>query len=194
LNTPNTAFISPPVKIPLILRFGLWIARKMSGVDLLPACLLAWYPKAAVSSAVLEGLIAHSDGNLDERILKLVRMTVSFTAGCSFCVDMNSANWEKLITPEELAVLQGRESVTEVQSLTRRERLAIEYARLVSSTPLKFPHSFITDLKEHFNEREIVILATTAARVNYWTRLIQALGCPPAGFSGVELYLDLDRC
>lgn len=31
--------------------------------------------------------------------------------------------------------------------------------------------------------REIVILASTAAQVNYWARLIQALGIPPAGFS-----------
>ncbi len=184
------AFIAPPEKYPFFLRIGLWIARKISGVDLLPARLLAWYPKAAISSAVLEGFIAHRDGNLDERILKLVRMTVSFTAGCPFCVDMNSASWEKQITPDELAVLQGCKSLDEIQSLTPRERLAIEYARLASSTPLKFPSSFVTDLKAHFNEREIVILATTAAQVNYWTRLIQALGCPPAGFSGVELYLD----
>jgi alkylhydroperoxidase family enzyme len=38
-------------------------------------------------------------------------------------------------------------------------------------------------LKQHFTEREIVILASTAAQVNYWARLIQALGIPPAGFS-----------
>jgi hypothetical protein len=31
-----------------------------------------------------------------------------------------------------------------------------------------------------------VILASTAAQVNYWARLLQALGVPPAGFS--------DRC
>jgi alkylhydroperoxidase family enzyme len=186
------AFISPPEKFPIFLRFGLWIARRVSGRDLLPARLLAWYPKAALSSAVLEGLITHRDGNLDTRILKLVRLTVSYTAGCPFCVDMNSAGWQKLITPDELAVLQGRKPITEVQSMTDREILAIEYARLASSTPMKFPSSFMNDLKEHFNEREIVILATTTAQVNYWTRLIKALGVPPEGFSGVELYLDLD--
>ena len=37
-------------------------------------------------------------------------------------------------------------------------------------------------IKDNFNEREIVILATTAAQVNHWARLIQALGAPPAGF------------
>jgi len=55
---------------------------------------------------VLEGLIAHHDGQLDERMLKLVLLTVSFTVGCPFCVDMNAAGWEKLITPDEIAVLQ----------------------------------------------------------------------------------------
>jgi len=191
--SPNLAFISPPTKIPLFLRLGLWIARRVSGADLMPARLLAWYPKAAVSSAVLEGLIAHKDGKLDERILKLVRMTVSFTAGCPFCVDMNSAGWEKMISPDELAALQGRKPVEKIPSFSKKESLAIEYARLVSSTPLNFPRSHIAELKQHFNEREIVILAVTAAQVNYWTRLIQALGCPPQDFSGVELYLDLDH-
>lgn len=165
----------------------MWIARRVSGAELLPAQLLAWYPKAAISSGVLEALIAHHDGRLDARILKMVRMKVSFTAGCPFCVDMNSAGWEKLLTPDELAALQGLMPVDELATITERERLAIEYARLVSSTPLHFPAEFVAELKGHFDEREIVVLATTAAQVNYWTRLIQALGCPPEGFSGVEL-------
>ena len=95
--------------------------------------------------------------------------------------------------PDELAALQSRKPLEEFHSFSKRESLAIEYARLISSTPLNFPKSHIAELKQHFNEREIVILAVTAAQVNYWTRLIQGLGCPPQGFSGVELYLDLDR-
>jgi alkylhydroperoxidase family enzyme len=59
----------------------------------------------------------------------------------------------------------------------------MQYAKLVSQTPLQFPQSFIEDLKRHFDEREIVILASTAAQVNYWARLIQALGIHPAGLS-----------
>ena len=64
-TSPNPAFISPPTKIPWYLRLGLWVASRISGADLLPARLLAWYPKAAISSAVLEGLIAHQDGRTD---------------------------------------------------------------------------------------------------------------------------------
>jgi alkylhydroperoxidase family enzyme len=177
--------------MPLLLRLGIRLAERFSGADLLIARLLAWYPRAAFSSAVLEALIAHRDGKLDERLLKMVRLAVSFTAVCPFCVDMNSAGWEKRISPEEMEAMRGRRSLEEVPTFSPRERTAVEYARLVTSTPLSFPPEFVRLLKETFTEREIVVLATTAAQVNYWTRLIQALGCPPAGFSGTDFYLEL---
>ena len=175
------AFIAPPSRIPFYLRFGLWIVRRRTGVDLLPPRLLAWYPRAAISSGILESLVAHHDGALTERTLKMVRMAVSFTASCPFCVGMNSEGWEKLLTPDELAAIQGVRSLESVASLTDRERLAIEYAREASSTPLAFTTEFGERLTSTFTEREIVVLATTSAQVNYWARLIQALGCPPQG-------------
>jgi len=49
-------------------------------------------------------------------------------------------------------------------------------------TPLSFPDEIMQLIKAVFTERKIVILATTAAQVNYWAWLIQALGAPPAGF------------
>ncbi len=175
------AFITPPSRIPFYLRFGLWIVRRRTGVDLLPPRLLAWYPRAAISSGILESLVAHHDGALTERTLKMVRMAVSFTASCPFCVGMNSEGWEKLLSADELAAIQGVRSLKSVASLTHRERLAIEYARQASSTPLAFTPEFGERLTSTFTEREIVVLATTSAQVNYWARLIQALGCPPQG-------------
>jgi alkylhydroperoxidase family enzyme len=97
---------------------------------------------------------------------------------------MNSYQFEETnISKDELMVLQGRKTIEEVNTFSDRERLAIQYAKLISQSPLQFPHPFIEELKRLFNEREIVILASTAAQVNYWARLIQALGIPPAGFS-----------
>jgi alkylhydroperoxidase family enzyme len=90
------------------------------------------------------------------------------------------------ISREELLALQEKSEFNEMDSFSDREKLAIRYTRMISSTPLKFPRDFIEELKSQFNEREVVILASTAAQVNYWARLIQALGIPPAGFS--------DRC
>jgi len=178
------AFIEPPRNIPLFLRLGIWISEKITGRVMLPARILAWYPRAALGSGILEALIAHQDGKLDERMLKLVRMAASFAAACPFCIDMNSYEHEALgIDAQEVLALRGQVAPDEVASFSARERLAIRYAQLVSQTPLKFQPEFIAQVKASFSEREMVILASTAAQVNYWARLIQALGIPPAGFS-----------
>jgi len=175
------AFIDPPTRIPWYLRIGLWIVRRRTGVDLLPPRLLAWYPKAAISSGVVEALIAHHDGRVTERMLKMVRMAVSFTVNCPFCVGLNSEGWERLMTEDELAAVQGLRPLDGVASLTSRERLAIEHARLASATPLALTPEFGARLAAEFTEREVVVLATTAAQVNYWARVVQGMGAPGIG-------------
>ena len=175
------AFIQPPRRIPLFLRLGLWVAERKTGLHLLAPRLLTWYPRAAIGSGLLEALVAHHDGRVTERMLKLVRMAVSFTVECPFCMGMNSAGWEKLLSDDELAAVQGHTDLDDVATLTPPERLAIEYARLASATPLAFPPGFGERLRDVFAEREIVVLATTASQVNYWARTIQALGAPAAG-------------
>jgi alkylhydroperoxidase family enzyme len=178
------AFIYPPQKIPFYLRIGIWISKLVTGRDLLPARLLAWYPKAAISSGIMEALVAHHDGNLDKRMLKIVRLQTSFAVACPFCIDMNSYDYATYgITKVELLALQGQTEIADVKTFSEREKVAIEYAKLISKAPLAFPPDFIESLKTNFTEREIVILASTAAQVNYWARLLQSLGVPPAGFS-----------
>jgi alkylhydroperoxidase family enzyme len=178
------AFIDPPRKISIFLRLGILYSEKIAGRRMLPARILAWYPRAALGSGVLESLVAHHDGRLDERILKLVRMAASFAAACPFCIDMNSHECVSLgIDANEVLALRGQVTLERTLSFSVRERLAIQYARLISQTPLKFHPDFIDQVKANFNEREMVILASTAAQVNYWARLIQALGIPPGGLS-----------
>ncbi len=178
------AFIDPPKNIPFYLEIGIWISKIVTGRDLLPAKLLAWYPKAAIGSGIMEALVAHKDGKLGKRILKLVRLRTSFSVACPFCIDMNSYDYDQYgITPQELAALQGSIVIAEVNTFSVREIIAMEYAVLISSVPLLFSQDFVDKLNANFTEREIVILASTAAQVNYWARLLQALGVPPAGFS-----------
>lgn len=175
------AFIKQPKRIPFLLRIGIWFSERITGRIMLPARILAWYPKAAVGSGIMEALVAHEDGRMDKRMLKLIRMTASYAVACPFCVDMNShAYHEEGITDEEAESLRG--DFEKVGSFTEQEKLAIRYTRLISQTPLKFYPDVVERVKSVFTEREFVILASTAAQVNYWARLIQALGIPPAGF------------
>jgi alkylhydroperoxidase family enzyme len=178
------AFIAPPHKIPFYIRAGIWFAQRVTGKEMLIAKLLAWYPKSAISSGILESLIAHNEPGVDERMLKLVRMQASFAVACPFCIDMNSREFSAQgITHDENSALRGQTSIESVVTFSSHERIAIEYTRRISQTPLKFPVDLIEQLTTNFTEREIVILATTAAQVNYWARMIQALGVPPVGYS-----------
>ncbi|MBI3151328.1 MAG: carboxymuconolactone decarboxylase family protein [Chloroflexi bacterium] len=175
------AFIPEPKRIPFFLKFGIWFSEKITGKTMLPARILAWYPKAAIGSGIMEALVAHEDGAMNKRILKLIRMTASYAAACPFCIDMNSHEHRQHgITDEEAASLRG--DYESVNTFSEREKLAIAYSRLISQTPLKFHPDLVEKVKTAFTEREFVILASTAAQVNYWARLIQALGIPPAGF------------
>ena len=129
----------------------------------------------------MESQFAHEDGLMTKRMLKLIRMTASHAVACPFCVDMNSYEYRDLgITDEEAESLRG--DIGNVSTFSECERLAIQYTRVISQTPLKFHPDLVERVKSAFSEREFVILASTAAQVNYWARLIQALGIPPAGF------------
>jgi len=178
------SYINPPLRIPFLLKIGIMISNKVTKKDLLAPKLLAWYPKVAISSGILESLVAHGKKDLNPRILKLVRIQASISVACPFCVDMNSFEYEKDgITPEEMMGLAGNAPMEEIQSFSKQERLAIEYTKIISSTPVEMPMALIDEIKKEFTEREIVILASTAAQVNYWARLLVGLGVPPAGFS-----------
>jgi len=175
------AFIEEPKRIPFFLKLGILLSERVTGKTMLPARILAWYPKAAIGSGVMEALVAHADGGMTPRMLKIIRMTASRAAACPFCVDMNSYEYRKVgITDEEAEALRG--DFEQAESFSEREKLAIAYTRAISQTPLKFHPELVGRVKAAFTEREFVILASTAAQVNYWARLIQALGIPPAGF------------
>jgi AhpD family alkylhydroperoxidase len=175
------AFIKQPERIPFFLKLGILISERITGKTMLPARILAWYPKAAIGSGVMEALVACEDGELTSRMLKLIRMTVSYATGCPFCIDMNSYEYREVgITNEEAEALRGE--FEKVGTFSERKKLAIAYARVVSQTPLKFHADLVERAKSAFTEREFVILASTAAQVNYWARLIQARGIPTAGF------------
>lgn len=178
------AFITPPQRIPFYIRLGLWFAYRTTGKEMLIGKLLAWYPRAAISSGILESLIAHNELGVDERMLKLVRMQASFAVACPFCIDMNSHEYSaRGITQDEIAAMRGHTSIDSIATFSPRERIALDYTKRISQTPLKFPADLIEQLTANFSEREIVILATTAAQVNYWARTIQALGVPAVGYS-----------
>ncbi len=73
----------------------LWLVRRVTGKDPLPARLLARFPKGAVGAGIFEATAAHGPGDLDTRLLSIARIVASAIAGCPFCIDMNEATYER---------------------------------------------------------------------------------------------------
>lgn len=179
----RVAFIHPPKKINFFLKIGIKISHKITGKDLLVPKLLAWAPKVALSSGILESLVAHGDKDLDRRLLKLIRIQTSLTVSCPFCIDMNTFDYKADgISDDELEVLRGLKNMDEVNTFSEREKATLDYVKHLCSSPISMTPEVSDRLIRNFTPREIVILASTVAQVDYWARLIQGLGVPPEGF------------
>lgn len=176
-----------PTRVNPLLRLGIAISDRVTGRRLAPPRLLAWYPRAAVGAGVLEALVAHDEPSA--RLLKLVRITASLTTQCPFCVDMNSfAAHEAGVTDAEVTGLQrwlGDLDADPPATLDAREQAAVAYARALSSTPVAVDEDLRDAMTSNFTERDIVIVVTTTAQVNFWARTIQGLGIQPEGFCTV---------
>ena len=193
MTSATRAYIEPPRRIPLLLRLGIRIAERTVGRELLAPRIMAWYPRAAIGAGVMEGLVAHSEGRATARLLKLVRLQVSFLASCAFCVDMNAAGLDAAqITDDEIEALQERRALEDIASFSAEESLALRYARALTATPVALDPDLLAALLESFSERELMVIGSTIAQVNFWTRMAQAIGVPPAGFSTQCALLRLD--
>ena len=171
-----------PSRVPWYLRPMLWVTRRMTGKDPLPARLLTYFPKGALGAGVFELAAAGAPGDLDGRSLAVARIVASAISGCPFCVDMNAATWRRAgLHAAELPVLFGEDEAS-YSSLGEREAVAARYAKALSLTPVVVSPELIVALNAQFTPREVVVLATTVAQVNYWTRFNQGLGVPAAGF------------
>lgn len=180
----DKAYIEPPKKLPLFIRLGAWISKKVVKKDVMIPKLLAWYPKTAISSGIMESLVAHDDKEINKRILKIIRVQVSVMIACPFCIDMNAFEFDKAgLTIDEVNAIRNGDY--KFHSFSEKEQLVMEYVNLVTKTPVIIPEEMVTSLHKHFSERGIVIIASTIAQVNYWARLIRSLGIPVAGFGDI---------
>ena len=95
---------------------------------------------------------------------------------------MNAATWKRAgLRADELPVLFGTDDAR-YAVLGAREGVAARYAKALSLTPVVLSSELVEALNQHFSAKEVVVLATTVAQVNFWTRFNQGLGVPAAGF------------
>jgi len=184
------------VRLAWPLRMLLALVEKKLGKRLVANRILGWYPKALVGSGFLEAFVAHDEPEVGRRILALIRIFVSFRVSCAFCIDMNANDFAGAgLSEADIAALRdfaADPETTPSSMFSEKETAALRYAASITATPVSFDADNIAQVCDLFGERGMVIIASTAAQVNFWARLIQSLGVPPAGFSADCTLLDLE--
>lgn len=188
------SLINPPKKIPCFSQILLNQAEKEFGKELLPGRILTWSTDLGVASGFLEMYVEKGAANiLDPRLIYLIRMQVSYYVSCSFAIDVNSWKYkDHKITVEEIQGLQSKKDLSKIGSFSKRELTALRYACALSQTPVSFDGQLLEDVRRLFSQEEIVAVATLAAKVNYWARLIEAWRIKPAGYTADPI-LEIEK-
>lgn len=122
----------------------------------------------------------YPNGQLERGILEKVILRVSQLHECQFC------------THSHLDIMQSMRMATDLSSpaqQTERERLAIEYAELITRDSNRVPDTFFDRLRAVFNDTEIVELTFHVGFITMLNRFNNALQVRYRGeFKGLEIH------
>jgi AhpD family alkylhydroperoxidase len=118
---------------------------------------------------------------LDPRLKELARAKAAETVGCRWCMDFGKALGKASgFSDDDLAQLG---SYRESGNYTELEKLAMEYAELLSVTPPSVPDELFERLRKELDDRQLVELTATITWENSVARFNTAMGIEPQGFS-----------
>jgi 4-carboxymuconolactone decarboxylase len=118
---------------------------------------------------------------LDERLKYLAELKAATLTHCEYCIDLGSqiARRSGLSDEQLLALPSYRTSAL----FTDLEKLVLDYAVGMSRTPVEVSDALFAELREHFDDAQLVELTHVIALENLRGRFNLALGVGAAGFS-----------
>jgi AhpD family alkylhydroperoxidase len=132
--------------------------------------------------ALAKSLIALGDAaasELEHSLVHLVKLRASQINGCAFCQHMHANEARK--DGEQQHRLDVLPAWREVTIFSDRERAALAWTEaLTRLADQHIPDETFTQVKAHFNEKEIVNLSATIATINAWNRIAVGFNFAPA--------------
>ncbi|HEY5985839.1 MAG TPA: carboxymuconolactone decarboxylase family protein [Streptosporangiaceae bacterium] len=115
------------------------------------------------------------------RLRALAELKAATLTQCEFCIDMGSQISRRCgLSDEELLALPSYRTSPLFSDL---DKLVLDYAVGMSSTPVNVSDALFARLREHFDDAQIVELTHMIALENLRGRFNLALGVGSAGFS-----------
>ncbi|TMK25841.1 MAG: carboxymuconolactone decarboxylase family protein [Actinobacteria bacterium] len=145
-----------------------------------PLELYAHAPRLLIGYGMLEGATAKLD-RVDERLKVLAELKAATLTSCEYCIDIGSQIARRAGVSEQqlLALPRYRDS----DAFDDLEKLVLDYAVGVSSTPVAVPDELFAKLRACFDEAQLVELTNVIALENMRGRFNLALDVRSAGFS-----------
>jgi AhpD family alkylhydroperoxidase len=164
----------------LIARIAGWYAGRRYGQDLSPVDALAPNTKVLMGYGSFEALLERSR-RVDERLKHLAVLKAAAMAGCEWCIDFGSMLHQKSGLPQQQLVDLPR--FRESDAFSDDEKLVLEYAEALTSTPMEPADELLERLRGRFDEGQLVELTANIAIENYRARFNHAFGIAPQGFA-----------
>jgi AhpD family alkylhydroperoxidase len=118
---------------------------------------------------------------LDLRLKSLAMLRAAQLIGCEWCLDFGSKLAVDGGVPEqdlrELSLWRSSSRFDE------RDQLVLEYAEGMTRTPVEVSDELFAQLREHFDERQMVELTMSIALENLYSRSNWAFGIEGQGYS-----------
>ncbi len=161
-------------------RYAFWYSRRNYGHVVGPTRIFAHHPLLLGGYGTLELAVERAD-RVEPRLKALAELKAATRTGCPFCIDIGS----KLGRDSGVSEQQLKEFLfyRESDAFSPLERLVIDYAVGMTSTPVDVPEELFAQLREHFDDAQLVELTAVIATENFRGRFNWAFGLDSEGFA-----------
>jgi len=155
-------------------------ARREFGEVPEPLAITAHHPRLLAGICAFEFATQRAK-RVPERLKLLGEMKAAVMVGCEWCIDIGAYLADRHGVPAE----QIREIADHRDSgaFGDLERLVLDFAEGMSSTPVAVSDELVEQLREHLDPGQLVELTSVIALENYRARFNWALGIGTQGFA-----------
>ncbi len=118
--------------------------------------------------------VAHR-GELDHKLLELVKTRVSQMNGCAYCLDMHTKDARAIGETEQR--LYTLSTWREAPFFSQQERAALAWAEALTELVTRHPDEQLLDqAREHFSDTQLTNLTLAICAINSWNRFAVGFG------------------
>ena len=170
-----------PHGLDLVRRLTYRSAKRVYGRTLEPTRVVAHHKPLLLGYGAVSLALERYSRSLDSRLKELAMLRVAQLVGCEWCLDFGSKLAHDSGVPEE--DLRELALWRESERFDALDRLVLEYAEAMTRVPVAVSDELFAQLKDQFDERQLVELTLAIGLENLYSRTNWAFGIEGEGFT-----------